>query len=370
MTQKHHIGVFIGRFEPFHTEHARQIDEALKHAESVLVLIGSAFQARSVRNPFNEQERKEMILSHYKGNPRVEVAFVQDSNYNVSAWIERVYSTVNTWWSQKRNEFANNEHPSVAIIGHNKDSSSYYLDLFPSWELIATESLSPLSATEVREKIFASATVDFTQKGWEKDFFNQALQNAETYLGHTENLPKSTNDFLKKFLKTDAYHTVVMEYAARAKYKNQWKSAPYAPTFYTADACVIQSGYILLVKRNQYPGKGLWAMPGGFVEQDEVAKTTMMRQLKQETGIKIPPAVLSGRIVKEQLFEDPHRSSRGRTITKAFLIDLGYGPTPKIMKGGETPETQKVKWALLSDLNSSEFFEDHYQIIRNLNQNF
>lgn len=370
MTSKHHIGVFIGRFEPFHTEHARQIDEALKHAELVLVLIGSAYQARSVRNPFTEKEREQMILAHYANNPRVHVAFVQDSNYNVSAWIERVYTTVNTWWSKMRNEFLNNEHPNIALIGHNKDSSSYYLDFFPSWNLISTESTHPLSATSVREKIFSDATVDFNEKGWAEDFLRQARANATNYLRAANDVPKATVDFLLRFIDTKDYDTVAMEFAARAKYCWQWRHAPHTPMFYTGDACVIQSGHILLVKRDHYPGKGLWSMPGGFVKEDEVAKTTMLRELKDKTGIKVPPSVISGHIIKDQLFEDPHRSSRGRTVTRAFLVDLGTGALPKIKNSGAQDEAEKVKWVKLSDLDSSKLFEDHYQIVRNLTQMF
>lgn len=43
---------------------------------------------------------------------------------------------------------------------------------------------------------------------------------------------------------------------------------------------------ILLIKRGVEPGKGKWALPSGFVEPDELPEDTVLRELKEETGIK------------------------------------------------------------------------------------
>ena len=60
---------------------------------------------------------------------------------------------------------------------------------------------------------------------------------------------------------------LVEEQAYIKRYKDIWADAPYAPTFVTTDAVVIQSGHVLLVKRRTAPGKGLWALPGGFLKE-------------------------------------------------------------------------------------------------------
>jgi len=44
--------VFVGRFQPFHKEHKRVIDIALEKSRHVLILVGSAGKARTIRNPF------------------------------------------------------------------------------------------------------------------------------------------------------------------------------------------------------------------------------------------------------------------------------------------------------------------------------
>jgi len=43
---------------------------------------------------------------------------------------------------------------------------------------------------------------------------------------------------------------------------------------------------ILLIKRGVEPGRGKWALPSGFVEADELPEETVLRELKEETGVK------------------------------------------------------------------------------------
>ena len=53
--------VFIGRFQPAHKGHLAVMLRALTLARNLVVVIGSANKPRSLRNPFTEQERREMI---------------------------------------------------------------------------------------------------------------------------------------------------------------------------------------------------------------------------------------------------------------------------------------------------------------------
>jgi bifunctional NMN adenylyltransferase/nudix hydrolase len=130
----------------------------------------------------------------------------------------------------------------------------------------------------------------------------------------------------------------------------------------TVDAVVVQSGHILLVKRGDMPGKGLWALPGGFLNQDEKMLDGAIRELKEETKIKVPVPVLKGSIKESKTFDAPNRSSRGRTITQAFLIDLGVGELPKV-KGSD--DAEKAFWVPFNKVKQEKMFEDHFHIIDN-----
>lgn len=51
--------VFIGRFQPFHNGHRAIVDAAIEQAREVIIVVGSSFAARNIRNPFTFEERNE-----------------------------------------------------------------------------------------------------------------------------------------------------------------------------------------------------------------------------------------------------------------------------------------------------------------------
>jgi bifunctional NMN adenylyltransferase/nudix hydrolase len=144
------------------------------------------------------------------------------------------------------------------------------------------------------------------------------------------------------------------------KYKKSWEAAPYAPTFVTTDAVVVQSGHVLLIERGAAPGEGLWALPGGFINQDETIEDAALRELREETKVKVPLPVLRGSIKANRVFDKPDRDPRGRMITHAFLIELPPGELPAI-KGSD--DARHARWVPISDVEEAEMYADHYHII-------
>ena len=55
--------VYIGRFQPPHLAHIQIMKQALKEGNQLIVLVGSANQPRTIKNPFTVAERAEMILA-------------------------------------------------------------------------------------------------------------------------------------------------------------------------------------------------------------------------------------------------------------------------------------------------------------------
>ena len=325
--------VFLGRFQPFHNGHKAVIDEALKQAKEVVVVVGSSFAARSIRNPFTFEERKSMIKSVFPDDS-VKVVPVSDYPYDDNKWINAVQKIVDETVPYTQD---------VGLIGHSKDHTSYYLNIFPRWkDHVEVPNVDGTNATDIRNCLFGNC--DFAT---------------------LDNMPDAARDAMNRVIIAGAkiggyWDTLYDEYKMVKKYKESWKAAPFPPTFMTVDAVVVQSGHILLVKRGAMPGKGLWALPGGFLDQNETMLDGAIRELKEETKIKVPVPVLKGSIKESKTFDAPNRSSRGRTITQAFFIDLGVGELPKV-KGSD--DAEKAFWVPFNELKQELFFEDHYFLV-------
>lgn len=385
------IAVFIGRFQPQHAAHEAVIREGLKRVGRVLVLVGSANEPRSLRNPFTGAERAAMLRATFADEPGLIVATLEDSCYNLNEWLARVQQAVAEAWPAFRQQAREDlpAVPCVALIGHSKDSSSYYLRLFPQWTSIEVPQAHELSATALRLALFGGAQ-DIEWPAARQaladalnEHYTRARAGAKAFLakqrkaladGSGEIVSTAVLDFLDYFIDGGgeavpgyahtAYRTLCDEQAFVNHYQAIWKAAPYPPIFVTADAVVVQSGHVLMVKRRNHPGRGLWALPGGFVNQDEPVLDAALRELAEETGIDMREKVLRKNIFANEVFDAPHRSSRGRTITHAFLIHLDPGPMPRLHRQRE--EVEGLRWVPLAELDRSQCFEDHYAIIRHL----
>jgi bifunctional NMN adenylyltransferase/nudix hydrolase len=334
MSRKYNTLVLIGRFQPIHNAHLEIIKRATALCDKLVIVTGSAAQPRTYKNPFTSAERARMIKAATGGLAMfINVEENPDTIYNDQAWAVRVQALV-----------AKHTKPGdrVGIIGHKKDDSSFYLDMFPQWGFENVELIEFLSAVNIRDLFF------------KRDVNMSFIKGV---------VPASTFDFLIKFKDTPEYEQIICEREFVINYKKQYASLPYPPIFSTADAVVIQSGHILLIKRRAEPGKGLWALPGGYVNAntDKSVEDAAIRELREETMIKVPAPVLRGSIRRSKVFDAIGRSPRGRIITHAFHIELPDGELPKV-KGSD--DAEKARWVPIAEVRSEECFEDHYEIIQ------
>ena len=122
----------------------------------------------------------------------------------------------------------------------------------------------------------------------------------------------------------------------------------------TADALVfaVCNGRksVLLIKRGNDPYKGLWAVPGGFLEMDEELETAAKRELLEETGIE--------KIELKQMhtFGTLGRDPRGRQITVVFT-----GTVEKEIEATAGDDAAEAKWFNIKDLPELAF--DHDKVI-------
>lgn len=335
--------VFIGRFQPFHNGHLSVVKKALKMSENVTIVIGSHDAPPNVRNIFSSTVRINMITSCLTESEQKRVKYVPqvDHTYNFDRWIAGVQSGVaaveaHHGWRDKT---------KTGIIGFEKDASSFYLRAFPSWERVDVPELEKLNATSIRE--------DYLRYHY-NEFFRL----------HKAVLPPAVVDIMAKMSDTPVVKNMRKEFAFIEDYKKQWANSPYPPTFVTVDTVLVQSGHVLLVERGAAPGEGLWALPGGFLNNQEFIQDAVIRELREETCVDVPVPVLKGSIVKSHVYDDPWRSQRGRTITHAFLIKLNdQAPLPRV-KGSD--DAKRAKWVSFSEVNRQEMFEDHYDILEHM----
>lgn len=343
------ITVFIGRFSPFHNAHAAVLKRALENSKRVLVLVGSSGQARTIKNPFTFEERERMIYGWADDeniSTYLDIKPLYDYPYNDQEWYQEIQSRLDTAKKLFRDEYGY-EPKDIRLTGSHRDASTWYLSA-----LANTFSLDLVSEKETGYPAYVSAT------NIRESYFGGHSEEIGTYVF----LPSSTIANLVAFAKTEEYRQLCKEYAFIEKYKESWKAAPYPPTFVTTDAVVIQSGHVLLIERGAEPGRGLWALPGGFVNQQERLEDGMLRELREETRLKVPLPVLRGNIKSKEIFDHPDRSLRGRTITTAYLIHLPDGQLPKV-KGSD--DARKAMWIPLNKaMNTRQmFYEDHYAIM-------
>lgn len=341
------LAVFIGRFQPLHNGHLHVIHAALAQAENLLILIGSSSGPRSHRNPFTFEERKAMIQSVLRADEvgRVRIVGVPDHLYSDETWLEAVQGAI---FDQARTHFyVEPNRQNTVLVGHSKDGTGYYLKRFPQFGALRLGNHKGLSATPMREALFRPDATRWLTAG-----------------SAVDQLPSQVRDWLNlHFVGTEAHQRLVAEYEFVRAYREKWRDAPFAPTFNTVDAVVICSGHVLLVERKGMPGQGQWALPGGFIKEMEPIDDAVIRELREETRLKVPSAVLRGCERANRVFADPHRSSRGRTITHAYLYHLPPGDLPEVRAASDA---KKAVWWPLSDVREDMMFEDHFHIIHRL----
>jgi len=119
----------------------------------------------------------------------------------------------------------------------------------------------------------------------------------------------------------------------------------------TVDAILIsKQNSVLLIERGREPFKGKWALPGGFIDMDEPLETACMRELEEETGIRI------SELKQFKTFGAVDRDPRHRTISVVFYA---FTENELIARAGD--DAAKVQWFPIGQLPELAF--DHQLIL-------
>lgn len=320
-TNKYEYSVFINDFTICTDDHIEHINHLLSISDKVIILISSAFRARSCTQPFSYSERIAMIVNSFNSKQnKLILAPIHNYNYNKQTKLKYILDTISG--------ITQSDNIVVYNTGENVPTGLLY-----KWDQL-------------------SCTKDVPAGEMLHDFFT-----------NSDDLKVSgiVKSFLDEYKKTSMYQIALNEYNIIKDYKDSWSSAPYPPIFVTSDAILVCNGYVLLVVRGDNPGKGLYALPGGFVNQYEDMEEAAYRELIEETQLDIKV----GNPTKSGVFAHPTRSARGRVITRAFLYEIDVWPLPNVI--GSDDAAQAI-WKPINELNPVDFFDDHWDIIFNLLQ--
>ena len=103
-------------------------------------------------------------------------------------------------------------------------------------------------------------------------------------------------------------------------------------------AIVVRDDKLLMVRRAQDPGRGLWSLPGGRVEVGEYLADAVRREVKEETGLDVTVGDLVG------IFEvvgDPH-----------YVILDFYARAEGEVEGAASSDVDEVRWVPLDEVAS------------------
>jgi len=108
---------------------------------------------------------------------------------------------------------------------------------------------------------------------------------------------------------------------------------------------------ILLIQRKNDPFKGMWALPGGFVENDEDLEAAAIRELQEETGVVVKT------MQQLKAYGKPGRDPRFRTVSVVFQVNIN----PDEQKVAAADDAAAAQWFDIKELPQLAF--DHAEII-------
>lgn len=332
-TYEYNVVAYIGRFQPVHNGHLAMLQRALELAPKVVVVMGSSFQGRTPKNPFTWQEREEMFRAALPEDVQGRVTFVPVRDYyDNKRWSQAVRTAVESVTAR-----------GVGLIGHFKDASSQYLNLFPGWSLVDMPRLSADDASQVRRVMFD------TPPEARKQIFALVAKQVPTGVLH----------YLQAWWGLGFAQQLHEDTNVLADYRAKYGKGP----FDAADAVVRCNDKVLLIRRGKAPFKGAYALPGGFLDEDERFYDAAVRELAEETGLHLVGG-LDNYFVRSAMFDHPGRSLRARIKSMAHYFDLRNCKEPEV-RAADDAQPGSAQWVLIADLAAMEdqFFEDHFHCL-------
>jgi ADP-ribose pyrophosphatase YjhB (NUDIX family) len=120
-------------------------------------------------------------------------------------------------------------------------------------------------------------------------------------------------------------------------------------------AVVVHEGRVLLVKRGKEPLRGRWVVPGGTVELGETLEEALVREILEETAIRVVPREVA------TVFDRIHRTE-GRVVFHYVIVDFICDYVGGVAKAGSDAEA--VAWAAPEELPRYDLPEKALEVVR------
>jgi bifunctional NMN adenylyltransferase/nudix hydrolase len=310
-------GILIGRFQPLHTGHRELIRQAKSQCTNLVIIVGSANAARSIKNPYTYLEREaeiELFLDH-EDLAGVDIVPLNDYKYSNTQWISDV-TTIATeqarYWQSKE----------TILFGFAKEGNDY-LKWFPQYRFVNLTTPYEICSTDIRTARFKIGGSNFEPE-------------------------------------------VIEDWNYFQNEKKLFADYPFPETlsFNCADALVECSGHVLLIQRARAPGRGTWALPGGFKNRTETFLDCAVRELQEETNIRVPEKVLRGSYMAQHLFDDPTRGNGIPRVTLCVHFKVQPNVDGSLPRANGADDAMECGWFPIREVMSNmKLFDDHLSII-------
>lgn len=367
--------VYIGRFQPFHKGHKAIVDltvKMMKPGDTFTIIIGSADQQETERNPLSASQRKEMLSIELEGYP-VTISTINDSPYNYDLWIEHLCAKMLGFKSATHEDFLEKQEDfikgfsNICIVG--MENVEEYIDRITKYYTYAPTEHFDLG---ISSHIFSELETQTSVHGSSI----RTLVCSEDR-GRLENFYSDIKDFVSEkvlaYLKTVNFPLIVynayvngINYAASTGCK-------YNSCFMTVDNIVFDKflDQVLLIKRKD---NGKLAIPGGFAEPYMNMKDNALRELEEETSITAK--MLKDAFVKideleptliDAPYRDPRSSHKCNFVSAVYVwqskVDALKNFIPYVKAGDDAVDTVWLSKEECEDLPAWHFHADHKKII-------
>lgn len=341
------IGGLPARMQPAHDGHLENLEGGMKRCKYFVLLLGSSNMARSYKNPFTYEERKQMVELCFPdevASGRLIIRPMPDFFRDHDGWAENTKRIVR----EVAADIADREailvdDSMIGLAGFKKDAeTAEYLDMFPEWgDVMLTKRASHIDATAIREAYFQRDSIILSKY-----------------------LPAPVAAFLERFRLNPAFEVLVREREEIDHCREVYNKDD--PENFTGDILLRWRKLSLLIRRGGRYGHNLWAFPGGVRDKGEDFLSCSLRELTEETGL----VTLNDGITLEMLkahvkaaFENntKGRDLRGRYTTKLYVIVLPDELPQPIVE--PLDDAKHVEWVNHELIPETEFFADHYGML-------